>query len=201
MNFAQASERSLWTNAWRVVGCGPHAPTAIFSKTRRCPPVLKARHALKRLAAPVRRWWRSGLCRAFARDEPNAGLEQAPGSLHRDLDRKSLDVTICAFHRIGDFVRAAVFRIRLVEDRLCRNFKLRASRKLASLGLPALQRQGPVLGRGHHLDLGESPRGALFRDVPMDPEPDRLAGLGVCAPKNLILRERRVSSAETQRKK
>jgi len=35
----------------------------------------------------------------------------------------------------------------------------------------------------------------------MDPEPDRLAGLGVCTPKNLILRERRVSSAEAQRKK
>jgi hypothetical protein len=35
----------------------------------------------------------------------------------------------------------------------------------------------------------------------MDPEPDRLAGLGVRAPKSLILRERRVSSAETQSKR
>ena len=102
-------------------------------------------------------------------------------------------MAVRTFHGVGDFVRAAVFRIGLVEDSFRWNLKVRAPRKLACLRLPTLQRQRSVLGRGDDLDLRKSPRGAFFRDVPMDPKPDRLASLCVCAPKNLILRERQVS--------
>src|SRR4051812_45151418 len=87
-----------------------------------------------------------------------AALEQAPGSLHSDLDRQGLDVAVRPLHGVGDLVRAAIFRIGLVEDGLCWNLKVRAPRKPASLGLPTLQRQGPVLGRGDDLDLRKSPR-------------------------------------------